>query len=311
MSLKRIADLDDGIFLGRRDAAIRPGALGSRARRFFYILVGYVKKQSVIALLKAQPTHMSPLVAIVTNPNHLLSVSPVIVQKKIHHLGMFAKFWEPGKVKTRLASDIGPERASEIYLAFCQTLLARLSNAADERSIVYAPAERKNEFLTVAQDTWQIVPQTKGDLGRRMSEFFHAKLAEPQTKVVVIGSDCLDIDVALIDQAFAALNEVDVVLGPSEDGGYYLIGMSTFRPEVFVDIAWSTESVMSQTLERIANNDISHTLLPSLNDIDDLGDLEQLLSNLQANSSTKEQRIHCDPTEQSLQHAIEKALPQS
>lgn len=203
---------------------------------------------------------------------------------------IFLKYPEPGKVKTRLARVIGNEKACEVYTRLAEGILKNISSKKPGRydlSIFYAPADKGNEIrswlkpvLNDDSETGiQYIPQEGDDLGERMSNAFHRVLrAKEYTKAypcnaVIIGTDCPGIDIALIESAFGILHEKDVVIGPSEDGGYYLLGMSRFIPDLFKDIAWSTDRVFSQTIKRIQKNDLSCDLLKVLIDIDTPEDL--------------------------------------
>lgn len=211
----------------------------------------------------------------------------VIVSKKNNHLALFAKYWEPGKVKTRLAANIGDHAASKIYQAFLQNLLRRLNHVGNERSIVYSPSERISEFRSLAGHDWTLSPQSSGGLGDRLTSFVSSKFTptEMNLNLVIIGSDCLDIDQELVDQAFDALDRAQVVLGPTHDGGYYLIGLSEHLPVIFQDIDWSTESVFQQTLAHIRTQNLTSVELPTLNDIDEFEDLSKLRERLEGQGS--------------------------
>lgn len=235
------------------------------------------------------------------------------MQIKTNRLGLFAKFWEPGKVKTRLAGKIGNPNAAKVYHAFLLNLLRNLNRCGDSRTIAYAPAEKETQFLElVGQEnlTWSIQQQTDGGLGERMTRFFKSQLDAENTKVVLIGSDCLEVDSDTLERAFAALNENEVVLGPSFDGGYYLVGMSVFRPEIFRDIAWSTETVLEQTIERMTAEGISHSLLEQKHDIDHREDLVQLRDrmNEKAEADSKQTESQADAE---LLQVIQSVLAQS
>ncbi len=196
----------------------------------------------------------------------------------LNHLGLFAKFWQPGTVKTRLATSIGDQIACDLYRAFVFHLINRLRDSADQRTVVFSPREREPDFRKSIPDSWKLCPQSSGDLGKRMSAFFRDQLdIEPQfrqscplsPKVVVIGADCPQIGPELVWSAFESLDKVPVVIGPSHDGGYYLIGMRQEYVEIFAGIEWSTESVFSSTVQRLNELDINFETLAPLTDVDD------------------------------------------
>lgn len=207
----------------------------------------------------------------------------------MNHIGLFAKYWEPGKVKTRLARTVGNESACEIYRRFFFHLIARHQATADSRQVVFSPSERESDFRKAIGLEWGLVPQSDGNLGRRMSQFFDAQFQIPSNaqantgsaqraahKVVVIGADCPLLDSSVTQAAFDSLEEASVVIGPSEDGGYYLIGMKDQTHDVFSDVDWSTPSVLPQTIEHLERQKIEYRLLEPMNDIDDIEDLRKL-----------------------------------
>ena len=206
-------------------------------------------------------------------------------------LAIFAKYWQPGRVKTRLAEAIGHQAAAEVYLSLLQHSLARFAQTGDRRTIVYWPPDRHREFESLASGNWRTTVQQGSDLGERMSHFFRAifanlaspfaNLASPgKDHVVVIGSDSPTLPNSILDQAFDALQKKEVVIGPSDDGGYYLIGMRADVTSLFEGIDWSTEHVFAQTMQRIESAGVTYHRLPSFSDIDDIGDLNRLLHQL-------------------------------
>ncbi len=184
-------------------------------------------------------------------------------------LGVFAKYWQPGAVKTRLAATIGDAGASRLYKQFVKTLLCRFDTIADRRVLAYAPADTREEFVDLAAGRWELTPQADGNLGQRMSAFFHAALASGSQRVVLIGSDSPTLPVLLVREAFSQLESHDVVLGPSDDGGYYLIGAAGQVPAVFDQITWSTPRVWPQTIERLEHAGVRYFVLPPWYDVDD------------------------------------------
>ena len=203
----------------------------------------------------------------------------------MNHIGLFAKFWQPGTVKTRLAAKIGNESACEIYRDFVFHLLARLNAIGDTRTVVFSPPEKQTEFENSIPDPWGLVPQSPGDLGQRMGTFFKSTFDDSNiqnldspTKVVVIGADSPHIEANQIQSAFDALENNSVVLGPSTDGGYYLVGMNKPCLEIFDGIQWSTESVLQRTIKILKDRQLSFELLEPMTDVDELNDLVDLQS---------------------------------
>ncbi len=195
-------------------------------------------------------------------------------------LGLFAKYWRPGGVKTRLAERIGAEQAADLQRAMLETLLARCASQGDQRVLAYFPAENKQDFACLAGDHWRLAPQSSGDLGQRMQAFFAERFSAGASQVVLIGADSPTIPLAFIDQAFALLRDRDVVFGPAEDGGYYLLGLARLIPELFHDIAWSSSQVLQQSIEALNREQHSYSKLPSWYDVDRHDDLLRLRDEL-------------------------------
>ena len=216
-------------------------------------------------------------------------------------LGVFAKFWSKGKVKTRLAKSIGEEAAARIYLQFLIATL-ELSRAVDcQRILAFSPADKAVQFssLESAMDH-QLIPQVSGDLGARMQDFFDrrfhsgsvdARASASDHKVLLIGSDTPNLQPQLIEVAFESLENNDVVIGPSPDGGYYLIGARNKTPNIFDDMTWSSESVFAATLSRLQMNGDRFAVLEPFNDVDEIADLQTLIADLQNNRDDLDCRL--------------------
>lgn len=205
----------------------------------------------------------------------------------VTHLGLFAKFWQPTRVKTRLAEKIGANAASQIYYEFLEFLLRQHRATANRRTVVFSPGGRLSEFSRLCGRDWELSPQSSGDLGNRMKTFFqHAFEQNRSSKVIVIGSDCPLLDQSRILHAAECLDRNPVVIGPSPDGGYYLIGMNKPYLEIFENVAWSTPQVLPQTLGILDREQIGYDLLPEMYDVDDYYDLEMLMSELQAQAES-------------------------
>jgi len=194
--------------------------------------------------------------------------------------GVFAKYWQPGQAKTRLAAGIGAAAASELYLQFIRTTLHRFRQVADRRVAVVTPVDREDEFRGILPEEWDLQRQTAGDLGARMAAYFARAFAAGFCRVVLIGTDSPTLPRRFVAQAFEALMRNDVVLGPAEDGGYYLIGFrqqaTPGMSQIFERIIWSGPDVFEATRERIAEARLSAGLLPRWYDVDDLAALLRL-----------------------------------
>lgn len=232
----------------------------------------------------------------------------------VNHLGLFAKFWEPGRVKTRLAATLGDQLACELYEIFLFHLLDSIAPVSTRATVVFSPPNRQVDFQAAIPTGWMLEPQVEGDLGDRMRNFFAGRLPDAESKhstksgvkVVVVGADCPQLSSVEIQTAFDRLDENDVVIGPSTDGGYYLLGMQGSLVEVFDNIDWSTSSVLEQTIQRVNQQGKSHALLAERTDVDDEIALQQMLANLSSATDTTQ----ASPANRTLAAKISAALPQ-
>jgi rSAM/selenodomain-associated transferase 1 len=195
-------------------------------------------------------------------------------------LGLFAKHWTPGAVKTRLAASIGPEAAAELYRAFVVHLVERFGGAADTCVLAYSPPQRRDEFLFAEASGWRLWPQSSGDLGARMKNFFVEALATGAERVVLIGSDSPTLPREHVQAAFEALGTNDVVLNPAADGGYCLVGVAGKVPPIFDGIPWSTGVVFRETVARLEETQTPFAVLPPWYDVDDEVGLARLENEL-------------------------------
>ena len=189
---------------------------------------------------------------------------------------VFVKFPEPGKVKTRIARELGAERAAEIYSRMAERIVHDVSGPGAYGTIVYFdPPERGDNIKTwLGSDGLSFEPQSGGTIGDRMSDAFHSVFSEGAVRAVLIGTDIPDITADIVRAAFDLLSDADVVLGPAEDGGYYLIGLRTFEPILFRDIDWGADTVYTRTIARIVERNLSHKLLDTLKDVDTAEDID-------------------------------------
>lgn len=192
---------------------------------------------------------------------------------------VFARLPEPGRVKTRLARDIGDERALVLYQAMLRDTLRSIGGATEslEIEVMWAPTSSANgDALRAAFGERPLAMQTGETLGDRLSMAFSERFFFHRTmKIVAIGVDDPSLSRELIDHAFALLDSCEWVVGPAADGGYYLIGCraAAYNSEVFMDIAWGTGSVMSATLAKIGEWTSAVAVLPERRDIDEGADL--------------------------------------
>ncbi|MEM1123362.1 MAG: TIGR04282 family arsenosugar biosynthesis glycosyltransferase [Bacteroidota bacterium] len=178
---------------------------------------------------------------------------------------VFIKNPEIGKVKTRLAKTVGDEKALAVYKALMEHTRKIAEALSVNRRLFYS--QFINESDNWSRKKFQKDLQIEADLGTKMATAFHT-VFKTNEKVVIIGSDCASLTPQIVRKAFKKLDEHDFVIGPAMDGGYYLLGMNQFAPEVFHNIEWSTEVVCSTTMEQIKDLNKSYFLLPELSDID-------------------------------------------
>jgi rSAM/selenodomain-associated transferase 1 len=186
---------------------------------------------------------------------------------------VFLKAPRPGIVKTRLAAQLDAEAATAIHEVLVTRTLAAVRRARlGAIEIRLTPDDATNEIARWMQPEWQIRPQGDGDLGARMTRALRDAFNEGRSPVVVIGTDCPALEPSDIRSALDALAQHDLVLGPATDGGYWLIGMRVWVPQVFERIPWSTPAVLATTRSRAETAGLRTVLLRQLADVDTLED---------------------------------------
>jgi len=199
---------------------------------------------------------------------------------------VFARLPERGRVKTRLAESIGDDAALAAYETMLRDLLASIGQPSPETEIeiLWAPTENANgESLAHAFGNLPTAMQTGATLGDRLSMAFSERFFFHATqKIVAIGVDDPSLSRELIDHALALLDSCEWVVGPAEDGGYYLIGCraAAFDPSIFQDVAWGTNSVFTTTISKIAEWQSNVAVLPVRWDIDVIEDWERYRAQL-------------------------------
>jgi len=187
----------------------------------------------------------------------------------------FCKHPEAGLVKSRLAKDIGNEHASVIYKILLDEILNNTSHSGF-KTFLYCYPDTNHPTLKQYRDKYSIIlkKQSDGDLGTKMYHAMKDHLNENKN-IILIGTDCLEIDAAYIQQAFNQLNSgKEVVLGPTEDGGYALIGTNKIDASIFQNIEWSSEIVLEQTVGRINELNLKYAELPMVRDLDTYKDYQ-------------------------------------
>lgn len=191
----------------------------------------------------------------------------------------FVRSPERGRVKTRLAAAIGPDRATELYGRFVEDIIAMLDETGVDVHCCYEPAGAGVTLSGWLGSQRSYVAQVGEDLGRRMANAFQDAFKDGISRAILIGSDIPDLPATIVEQAFRDLRTNDVVIGPSRDGGYYLLGFvaTRFVPEVFEGITWSTDHVFDQTMAILNGNGVSVSVLPVWHDVDTRSDLDALI----------------------------------
>ncbi|WP_158844778.1 TIGR04282 family arsenosugar biosynthesis glycosyltransferase [Algibacter sp. L1A34] len=181
---------------------------------------------------------------------------------------VFVKNIKLGKVKTRLAKTIGNQGAFDVYTELVEVTEKATKNLKADKRIYFSEtiveSMWKNDYKTV---------QNGPDLGERMSNAFQQGFKDGYERIVLIGSDLPDITATQINSGLEALNKSDVVFGPAEDGGYYLVGFSKFYNFVFQNKPWSQDNLLKETLSQLKENRVTFSTLETLNDIDTFEDL--------------------------------------
>jgi rSAM/selenodomain-associated transferase 1 len=190
----------------------------------------------------------------------------------------FVKNPEKGKVKSRLAADIGKKSALCVYKNLVTQMLSNLRRGTFPFYICFHPKRAEKSIKEWLGREYRYMPQRGNDLGERMRNGFIDGFAMGHGRVLLIGSDIPGLKIHDINEAFKSLKTMDAVIGPAYDGGYYLIGFreKTFFPQVFEGIAWGTKNVFAQTMKKLKRSRRVVYTLPHLSDIDTAEDLGNL-----------------------------------
>ncbi|MFU8848510.1 MAG: TIGR04282 family arsenosugar biosynthesis glycosyltransferase [Opitutales bacterium] len=191
---------------------------------------------------------------------------------------LFLKAPVPGQVKTRLAAAIGVQAATEVYETLVQSQLQRLPREY-ALEIHFAPADAGSQFASWLGETLNYYPQEDGDLGDRLKHAVKTAFARGAREVICIGADCPSLLPIHFEQTVAQLrsSENAVVLGPTTDGGYYLIGLRQPHDTLFENVRWSTAHTLNDTLLQAKKTKLDVTTLETMPDIDEIEDLRSAI----------------------------------
>ncbi|MFZ4375304.1 MAG: TIGR04282 family arsenosugar biosynthesis glycosyltransferase [Saprospiraceae bacterium] len=193
---------------------------------------------------------------------------------KSNALVIFVKNARRGHVKTRLASSLGEDKALAIYLALCERVRNVCLGFSGKCYVYYS------EYIPSEPDLWEddfFIKRKQDpviDLGLRMKAACN-ELLPVHSSVILIGTDIPHLTTNILEESILLLENTDVVLGPSDDGGYYLIGMKKTNDYLFQNMTWSIDTVLSESIQRINMNKMTYNLLKTLSDIDTADDWEK------------------------------------
>ncbi len=181
---------------------------------------------------------------------------------------VFTRYPEVGKAKTRMIYELGKEGAALLQKNLTEHILITLESLQNINLEVHFSGGNYQLMQQWLGDNLTFVEQKEGDLGEKMQSAFAHSFNQKNERVVIIGTDCPDLNVNIINEAFNKLKNADLVLGPAADGGYYLIGLSRLIPELFININWGTSQVFRQTKNIAHQLKLKSCNLPILPDVD-------------------------------------------
>ncbi len=185
---------------------------------------------------------------------------------------IFTRNPELGKCKTRLAAAVGDQAALDIYNFLLNHTVQITKNLTTDKIVYYSEEIWKNDIWDI--NTFDKKLQKGLDLGERMSNAFKNGFEKGYQKIIIIGSDMYDLSQEDIENAFLKLSDNDYVIGPAEDGGYYLLGMTKWNKNLFKNKEWGTQTVLNDTLNTLKNE--KKQLLETKNDVDYYEDIKDI-----------------------------------
>ena len=196
---------------------------------------------------------------------------------------IFQKNAIPGRVKTRIAASVGDSHALEIYNWLTDFTHQIVREVKVDKYLFYSdfiPEQTEGD-----KSDYQGEIQSGSDLGDRMCNAFKLLFEKGYSSVVIIGTDCADLKTSDLNDAYMGLSQADLVIGPAQDGGYYLLGMSRFLPELFNEISWSSSTVLESTLDIANKSGLDYEFLEIRSDIDTYEDWKNYIFKNKVNRS--------------------------
>jgi len=190
----------------------------------------------------------------------------------------FVKYPEKGHVKTRLAKDFGEEQTCELYGCFVLDILEKINTLSSDIVICFDPLSKKQDFKDWLGADKTYYSQEGGSLGDRLGNAFQFVWNQGYNRAIVLGSDSPDLPLDILSDAFQKLEQEHAVIGPTSDGGYYLLGFqkTSYDSDIFKNITWSTEHVFEQTMEIFNKKNKNVHILPEWYDVDVIDDVKTL-----------------------------------
>ncbi len=205
-----------------------------------------------------------------------MDVEMATPRKPLERIILFARYPEPGRSKTRLIPVLGPSGAADLHRRMTEHVLARLRQVEKSRLVsicVYYDGGTLRGMREWLGTRLRFRRQAAGDLGARMAAAFDDAFRAGLERVLIIGADCPDLSSAHLEAALDALVYGPIVLGPAEDGGYYLVGLNRPLPQLFAGVPWGTGQVLRRTRDKAAVLGIHPVVLEVLGDVDRPEDL--------------------------------------
>ena len=188
---------------------------------------------------------------------------------------IMARYPTPGRVKTRLAREIGNRKAADLYRSFLEHFKMEFASSPFDVEWHYTPRQANFRKIISSDGPYTIRPQPDGDLGQRMYHIFQQSFVAGYQRVVMIGTDAPETEKSIVCRAFEILRKKPVVIQPTFDGGYALVGLQSMA-DIFTNIPWSTDSVMSATRDRLKEQGLDMVELEPTYDVDTAADLGRL-----------------------------------